>query len=849
MEGRSPSRWLVPLVSVAIFCGAVWVLDRELRQIGFLEVSRAIGRIPTSAVSLAIALTILNYVVLTWCDQLAFAYIGKRLARWRIAVASFTGYAISNTVGFGLVAGASVRYRFYSRWGLSAGELSRVVLFYSSTFWLGLLVLAGWALLFGPVALAGVRGAALARPLGVALLAASALYAFVPLVRHAPLRVRGFEIAFPAPRLVLGQYVASILDWTLAVAVLFVLLPEPRPPFLAVAAAFLVSQLLGLASSVPGGLGVFESSIVLLLKGNVSSSVLLSALVVYRVVYYLLPLVAALGILVADEVQQRRRDVARVASVFGALAHLGAPRLLAVLTFLAGALLLASGATPAAAGRLAWLGELVPLPVLETSHFVGSLVGVALLVLSHGLARRLDAAYYLTLIALATGVVASLLKGADYEEAGLLTALLLTFVPSRDHFDRKAAFFETTFSPSWVASMIAVLLASFWLGSFAFQHVEYGRELWWRFALDAEAPRFLRASVGATVGLLAFGLMRLLRATPPVLHVPTDEELASARQVIDSQEFTFPNLVFLRDKALLWNEARTGFVMYGVQGSTWVALGDPVGPPDVLPGLVRSFLERCDDFDGTPVFYEVRKDTLHHYADYGLTFVKVGEDARVSLDSFSLEGSHNSKFRQAVVRLAKAGGTFRVVPVHEVRTVLDELKAVSDDWLDSRSAAEKGFSLGSFEPEYLERFPIGIVERQGHIEAFASIWPSAAKLELSMDLMRYRSSAPNGVMDGLLVHLMLWGRTEGYHYMVLGMAPLAGLEHSHVAPLWAKAGGFIQRHGQSFYNFQGLRDYKNKFHPEWQARYLAYPGGLRLGRVVADVAALIAGGYRRLLFR
>ena len=127
--------------------------------------------------------------------------------------------------------------------------------------------------------------------------------------------------------------------------------------------------------------------------------------------------------------------------------------------------------------------------------------------------------------------------------------------------------------------------------------------------------------------------------------------------MIAAQAATFPYLVYLRDKALLFDEDRKGFVMYGVQGRTWVALGDPVGPPDRLAGLVRLFLERCDDFGGVPVFYEVGKEGLHRYADFGLTFVKLGEEARVDLSSFSLEGAQASKHRQALKRLEKEGGT------------------------------------------------------------------------------------------------------------------------------------------------------------------------------------------------
>jgi len=286
-----------------------------------------------------------------------------------------------------------------------------------------------------------------------------------------------------------------------------------------------------------------------------------------------------------------------------------------------------------------------------------------------------------------------------------------------------------------------------------------------------------------------------------------------------------------------------------VQGRTWVALGDPVCASQETADLVRMFLEKCDDFDGVPVFYQVSKTQLHAYADFGLTFVKLGEEAKVNLASFTLEGGRAKKQRFTLNRLEKAGATFRVVCCEEVPGLMDRLRAVSDDWLHAKAGAEKGFSLGFFDPEYLARFPIALVERDGDILAFANLWPGPQHVELSVDLMRYRPDGPPEAMEALLLHVMSWGKGEGYQWFSLGMAPLSGFERSPVAPLWTRLGSFLYQHGEALYGFQGLRAYKEKFHPEWEPRYLVYPGGFTLPRILADVSALIAGGYRRILLK
>jgi phosphatidylglycerol lysyltransferase len=273
---------------------------------------------------------------------------------------------------------------------------------------------------------------------------------------------------------------------------------------------------------------------------------------------------------------------------------------------------------------------------------------------------------------------------------------------------------------------------------------------------------------------------------------------------------------------------------------------DPVGPDARRRDLIRLFLGRCDDYAGRPIFYQVGKASLHLYADFGLTFVKLGEEARVPLRGFSLEGAERKPFRNALRRLEREGGTFRILSREEVAARLGELRAVSDDWLSRRGASEKGFSLGFFEEEYVRRFPAAVIEKEGGITAFATVWPGPGKSELSVDLMRYLESAPKSAMEVLFAHVMLWGAGEGYASFNLGMAPLSGLEASPLAPLWSRLGRVVYRRGEAFYNFQGLRAFKEKFHPVWEPRYLAYPGGLSLPGVMADVSALVAGGYSRI---
>ena len=142
-----------------------------------------------------------------------------------------------------------------------------------------------------------------------------------------------------------------------------------------------------------------------------------------------------------------------------------------------------------------------------------------------------------------------------------------------------------------------------------------------------------------------------------------------------------------------------------------------------------------------------------------------------------------------------------------------------------------------------------VVGKDGKIIAFANLWLGNGREELSIDLMRHATDAPRGVMDYLFIELMLWGKAQGYQWFNLGMAPLSGLENHPLAPFWHKVGRIVHRYGEPFYNFNGLRRYKDKFQPEWRPRYLASPGGLVLPRILVDTAALIAGGIKEVIWK
>ncbi|MEN6446946.1 MAG: bifunctional lysylphosphatidylglycerol flippase/synthetase MprF [Syntrophaceae bacterium] len=837
-------------IGLILFVLALWVLHTELDRYRLHEILRYLHGIPTEQVVFAALLTALSYLIMTGYDFLALRYIDHPLSGRKIATASFIGYAFSNNVGLSMLAGASVRYRLYSSWGLSGIDITKVIFFCTVSIWLGFLTLGGAVFLAEPLAIPRVLHLPFGttRLLGVFLLIPVLVYAVFVLLNKRSIRIRDFEIVLPSGRLFVPQVGVATLDWAIAGSILFVLLP-PSISFPSFIGIYLLAQLAGLVSQVPGGLGVFEAMILLLLSPVLPASSIIGTLVIYRVTYYLLPLLIAAIILGVEEIVQRKEMLQWGAKVITQWLPYMVPPTLTVIAFLSGSLLLLSGATPAISTRIAWLSSYLPLPIIEVSHFLGSVVGVGLLFLARGLQRRIDTAYYLTAILVAGGIVLSLLKGLDYEEASVLLVMFLILIPSRHSFYRKGSLFGGRFTAGWLVVISIVLISTAWLTFFSYKHVEYSPDLWWRFAFAENAPRSLRAAVGALVAALAYALAKILHPLSPRPVTGREDDLERALSIIREFPAAYANLALLGDKAFLFSENGKAFIMYTISGRSWIVMGDPIGPESEWSELTWQFCELCDRFGGWPVFYEVGSDNLYVYIDLGMTLVKLGEEARVDLETFTLEGKSRKDFRYAMNKLSKEGCTFELVEPQDIPALLPELKEVSDAWIADKHTREKGFSLGSFREDYLVRFPSGIVRRDGRIVAFATIWTSGNREELSVDLMRYSRQAPSGVMDYLFLKIMEWGKEAGYHWFNLGMAPLSGLGDKSLAPVWNRIGGFVFQYAEHFYNFQGLRLYKEKFSPQWRPRYLASPTTLSLPIVLTNITALTSRGFKGIVSR
>ena len=313
MKSDRLTRWLYPLLGLLLLVFSVCILSQELSRYQLGDILHSLSTIGDRQLRDAFSFALLGYLVISSYDLIAFRHLNHYLDRKRILFATFVTYAISNTTGFTLFIGGGIRYRFYSWWGVPARIIARITVLGNLTFWLGLLSLSGITFLINPLHLPPPINIKLAviRYLGLAALITVGTYLYYGW-RCKRWKIQGQIFNLPQPATSLAQITVFALDWGLAAAVLYCLLPDyPHKSYWEFSNIYLFSMAASIISNVPGGIGVFETVVIFLLPRNMSTPDVLSSLLVYRAIRFLLPLGIALILIVCYEIRRKLKGIKR----------------------------------------------------------------------------------------------------------------------------------------------------------------------------------------------------------------------------------------------------------------------------------------------------------------------------------------------------------------------------------------------------------------------------------------------------------------------------------------------------------------------------------------------------------
>jgi phosphatidylglycerol lysyltransferase len=829
--------WLVGHASrflpFLVIAGVVAISWGPLRRIHPRDVRAALGSLDSSWLALAALATAANIAVMGLYDVLAFAHTRSKWSeRWRYGAVAF---AWSNFLTLGPLAGPAIRFWLYRPAVDRSADIEGGVINIASAFIAGLI---GWTL------------AALLVPQAdnvawvVALAGGAFVLSVVAAIASRSVITRIERFATTAATGTGPVWLAAIgwLDWLLASIAFLACVRSAHlaMPVLGTVRSFFFGQAIGLVSMVPGGFGGADGFWIahLPVPGNVPPDVANGARmavdVTYRLIYYAMPW-AASSLLILTWVTHRtprRIEIARrvIAGIVGA----------------SGALMLLSVATPGLHDRLLLLERAVPLPLVEVGTLSAAVTGVLLLVLARGLAKGYRAAFRATVIILIVAAISAILKGFDYEEAIVLSVVALLAVAQAPLFDRPSHGDWLEGRDVGVAFVALVVFMVF--GIFAHRVTPTTIDRLSRVGYRFEATRFLRTGISLAVALGAVALYAVLRV--PIRFKRLPEGVVEHALHLNSEigTATTPLMVANGDKAVFFDNDR-GFCLYRTTGPYLVVLSDPVVRNAADRGaFLNALFTFAGEIDRRPVFHQVSLEWIPPLHDRGYAFFKVGEEGQLPLARVTLDGPAGKIYRQIIRRGERDLVRFRVLAPFEAQRALPQLREISDDWLRARQVRERQFSIGFFDEQYVLHFPVAVVEdAAGRIIAFANLLPGPKREELSIDLMRYRSDAPK-VMDFLFVSMFLYGKERGYRRFNLGMAPLASVGALAGAHLRERLANLLFQHGEHWYNFQGLRQFKEKFEPDWVPRYLAYQNAWEWPVAIAHLSALIAGGWSTVLF-
>lgn len=534
--------------------------------------------------------------------------------------------------------------------------------------------------------------------------------------------------------------------------------------------------------------------------------------------------------------------------------------LVTLITLGSGILNLYSVIGPALPERKAILEEIFPLEFLHLSRFLTVLIGFALVISSINIYKRKIRAWWSVMLLAVASILFHFTKGLDYEEATLSLILVVVLILARKVFTVKSSL------PDWRGSMLRfslAVVAAFAYGVAGFWFLEpreFGINLHWHDAIrrtfefltlqpDPQivphtryARRFLDSLNLITVTTIGYSLFALFRPVIYRFRTAPHERERAAEIVGKHGRSSLDYFKSWPDKSIFFAKSQNSFVAYRVGANFAVALGDPVGPEADMEQTIHEFMEFCRENDWGVAFHQTLPDFLNIYQQCSLRKLKIGDDAIVDLTTFSLAGNVRKELRQAVNRLEKSG-------IHPVAyeppipaEVLVQLKEVSDEWLQIPGRRERRFTLGLFESNYLRSTPVlTAADNSDKIQAFVNIVPSFAKGEATIDLMRRRTAAPNGVMDYLLAKLFIRSQEKGFTRFNLGMAPMSGFQEKEDAAPEEKAIHYFFQHLNFMFSYTGLRAYKAKFASFWEPRYDVLRSLLdlpRLGMALSKVAEI-----------
>ncbi|HEX3010281.1 MAG TPA: bifunctional lysylphosphatidylglycerol flippase/synthetase MprF [Bacteroidales bacterium] len=513
--------------------------------------------------------------------------------------------------------------------------------------------------------------------------------------------------------------------------------------------------------------------------------------------------------------------------------------------------------TPAIAERLDRIANFLPIQAIHASNYLVLIAGLFLLITATFMLKGLRTAWWFALVLSVVSAVGHMTKAIDFEEAIVAFVVIIILLATRkEYYIKSNPRLRLIGLQTSVLSVFVVLLYGiigfyfidekhFNINFSLIQSFKYTLQNYFLIGsndlvpVDEFASHFL-ASIKIS-GMLSIGFLIYTLIPPYILrkNVLIEEKVAANELLKAYGNSSLDYFKTYFDKFIFFSENKTAFLAYRVTGNFAVVLENPVGKD---MGEIKTCIDQFDKFcyeNGLKsIYYRVPEESLGIYRILGKKYLFIGQEGNLDLSTFSLEGGAKKSIRNALKKVSDKGlkATVHTPPVKD--GLLQKLKSVSDEWLKDSAREEIIFSQGMFIWEELKFQTIITVEDpEEKIIAFLNIIPDYAKGEGTYDLIRKTSDAPNGIMDFILVELFNYLKKQNYTSVNLGLAPMSGIDDPHTFP--EKSMKFAYEKIKAFSHYKGLREFKEKFSPNWKNQYLVYSHDYDLLQIPSILANVI----------
>lgn len=810
---------LIAPLGIIIFVVAIMLLSNEMKNYSYQQILDTLKAIPSFKICTALVLALLYYLILGGYDVIAFKYINVPLKFKNVLFTCFISNALGNNTGYSMLFGGSIRYRLYSLYNVSMINVTKVLFFSSATIWFGLLIIGGVVFTFFPVNFSDNKFFFESSvPLGILFLIIVCLYTLLSFFKSKPIKIfNKFTITFPDIKITLWQMLLATADWVIASCTLFVLLPQGEISYITLLQIFLVAQMLGILSQVPGGMGVFETAIVMMLPQATESSYVMGALLAYRAIFYFFPLSIALLLLASHEFFRARKRFKVLARFYGGRMASLIPQALSISIFISGAIILFSGVTTVSSSVIKRFVEYIPVAILDSLHFTISVIGIMLLFMSRGLLLRIKRAYSMTVILLALLFPLALINGYGYEKIVFLVVMLALVIPSKKYFYRPLSLIAVKLNMLWFFLISAVFITSTWLCFFVYRPDLHSlTDFITNLFSASDSARSLRVCIGMAITIAIVIISEIWKR---YRYKQSSIDLANIKKISDNSRYVYGNYAF--ENRNLFDMNTGSFMMYSQINNNAIVFGDPVGDNKSARELIWDFKEMTDLKNIKPTFVYLGYKNLKVYDDIGLDIASFGVDANVSLEKFSPDAKSLSDIKMLSQDLDKKGYVFEIVDKEYFMKNNKYIGFIDYQW-------EKEF--GNLRNKMFDVSVNGankyiIIRKDNFISAYAYLLLAQNKYEVFVSNVRYTTDCDENILKYILFNSIKWAKQNDYKWFNLGLTPtnetIIDEDFTKKAKIFVFAEHFK-------YDMKALVEFKTKFNPVWKKKYVAFYAGKQL---------------------